>query len=101
MARVGFDSRRAAGRREEIVHGRLQPGADVEDAAVSPDGGEDRRDDVADVDEVARLAAVAEDRHLVARAQPVHEDRDDAALELGELPRPVDVREAEHEWRLP
>ena len=52
-------------------------------------------DDVVDVDEVARLRAVAEDHGRVASRQPLEEDRDDAALEPGVLPRPVDVRESE------
>ena len=57
------------------------------------------RDDVADVDEVAALAAVAEDRRLLAARHPLEEDRDDAALEPGVLPRPVDVREAQRDVR--
>ena len=76
-------------------------GADVEDAAVAAGRREHRRDDVADVDVVARLLAVAEDRHALAGAQPVDEDRDDAALELRQLARPVDVREAERDVTRP
>ena len=53
------------------------------------------RDDVADVDEVARLLAVAEDGVASPRRQPLEEDRDDAALERGRLARPVDVGEAQ------
>ena len=45
---------------------------------VLPDGREQRVDDVADVDEVAHLAAVAEDDRLVAARHPLEEDRDDA-----------------------
>ena len=62
---------------------------------VRPTVGEQRVDDVADVDEVAALVAVAEDHRLLAARHALEEDRDDAALEPGVLPRPVDVREAQ------
>ena len=52
------------------------------------------RDDVADVDVVARLPAVAEDLRRPSVAQQPHEDRDDAGLAVRLLPRPVDVAEA-------
>ena len=65
----------------QLVHRRLDAGADVEDAAVAPGRREHRVDDVADVDVVARLLAVAEDERLLAAREPLHEDRDDAALE--------------------
>ncbi len=55
------------------------------------DGGEQRGNDVADVDEVARLTAVAVDRRRLALRHPLEEDRHDAALEPGVLPRPVHV----------
>src|SRR3712207_8784952 len=54
--------------------------SDVEGAALVADGSEHRADDVADVDEVARLVPVAEDPDGLARVQPLHEDRDHAAL---------------------
>jgi dTMP kinase len=78
------------------VDGRLDTGADVEDAFVVLRGGEDRRDDVADVHEVAALLPVAEDQRLLAGSHPFEEDRDDTAFERGGLARPVDVGEAQH-----
>ena len=56
--------------------------------------GEQRLYDVADVDEVARLAPVPEDLRLLPAAQPVQEDRDHAPLERRQLARAVDVRQA-------
>src|SRR5215217_6790104 len=61
------------------------------------DRGEQGVDDIADVDEVARLAAVAEDRRRLAARHPLEEDRDDPALEPRVLARPVLVREPEHD----
>ena len=52
----------------QLEHARLAAGADVEDAAVVAGRREQRVDDVADEDEVARLAAVAEDRRRLRRA---------------------------------
>ena len=63
----GFDAGHAPARLEELVHGRLRRGADVEDAAVAADRGQHRPHDVADVDVVAGLLAVAEDRHSTRR----------------------------------
>ena len=88
-------------RLEELVHGRLGAGADVEGASGLPDRGEYRGDDVADVDEVACLLAVAVDGDALAAAKPVDEDRDDAAFELRQLPRPVDVCEPEGDMPRP
>jgi hypothetical protein len=66
----------------QLEDARLRPTAHVEDAAgASRPYGEQRLDDVTDVDEVACLVPVAEDLALPAAAQPVEEDRDDAALE--------------------
>ena len=48
---------------------RVPAGADVDDAAVVTDRREQRGDDVADVDEVAALPAVAEDRSSRRRAR--------------------------------
>ena len=56
--------------RNRSLHARLDAGADVEHEPAAPvDGAHERVDDVVDVDEVARLLAVAEDRRtLAARA---------------------------------
>ena len=63
----GAPGRRCAGR-VQGEHRRLVAGADVEDpAAVVRGRREQRRDDVADVDEVTRLEAVAEDRPSARR----------------------------------
>ena len=48
-------------------------------------------DDVVDEDEVARLLAVAEDRHRLPPQQPVGEDGHHAGLAVGILAGPVDV----------
>src|SRR4029077_2505511 len=67
---------------------RRDTAADVEDAANRRrSGGEQRSDDVADVDEVARLVPIAEDLGLPPIAQPIEEDRDDTALERRKLAR--------------
>ena len=79
----------------ELEHGRLLPVADVERAAVVTGCGEQGADHIADVDEVAYLQPVAEDQRLLAARHPLEEDRDDAPLERGVLPRSVDVREAQ------
>src|SRR5262249_22117344 len=83
----GGELRRGVARRDlrartvEFEHARLAARADVEDAAVAADRGEHRVDDVADEHEVARLAAVAEDRGRLPACHPLEEDRDHAALE--------------------
>ena len=78
----------------QLEHRRLGPAADVEDpAALVRRRREQRLDDVADVDEVACLQPVAEDRPSARRGEPVEEDRDDAALEARRLARPEDVPE--------
>ncbi len=79
----------------QLEHARLRAGADVEGATIAPGGGEQRVDDVPDVDEVPRLATVAVDHRLVPARHPFEEDRHDAALEPRILARPVDVRKAE------
>ena len=58
-----------------------------------------RGDDVRDVDVVARLAAVAEDRRLAAVGEAAAEDRDHAGLPERVLARPVDVAVAERHRR--
>ncbi len=77
------------------------PVAALVDAAVVAGGEEQRVDDVADVDVVARLQAVAEDRRCGAVAEQAHEDGDHARLAVGHLPRPVHVAEAERDVRAP
>ena len=77
-------------------------GADVEHAAdVAVERRERRPRDVADVDVVAALRAVAEDPARLALEQPAEEDRDDAGLAVGILARPVDVAEAQRDVRRP
>ena len=73
------------------------PGADVEHAALVAERTERRAGDVADVDVVARLAAVAEDPRLLASQSGAEEDRDDARLAVRVLARPVDVSVAERD----
>src|SRR4029077_7209664 len=79
----------------QLEHARLAAGADVEHAAAVAGRREQRVDDVADEDEVARLAAVAEDRRGLPAREALEEDRDDASLEARLLPRAEDVAEAE------
>ena len=63
-ARVRREARAQAERAGELEHARLAPVATLQQPAarLSP-AAHERLDDVGDVDEVARLAAVAEDRH--------------------------------------
>src|SRR5215212_7765074 len=81
----------------QFLHGGLGAGGDLEDLAPHAlDGGREPHGsyEVANVDEVARLGAVAVDlEHLVAR-RPLYEPRDDAVLVPRE--RPVDVPEAQN-----
>ena len=64
-------------------------------------GGEVGGDDVADVDVVARLQAVAERDRRAALDELAAEDRDDAALAVRVLARAVDVRVAQRDRRQP
>src|SRR5690242_827754 len=85
LGELGFEVAAAAlllQDRDEVEHAGLAAGADVDRAAdvATVGGGEVRRDDIADVDVVARLAAVAVDRRSAAVHQPAAEDRDDAGL---------------------
>src|SRR5207244_10647400 len=96
---IGVDARDGGARAVELEHRQLLAGADVEGAAVVPGRGEQRVDDIADVNEVARLQPVAEDDRLLAAGHPLEEDRHDAALEAGVLPRPIYVREPERDVR--
>ncbi len=88
-------------RLEHFDDGGLNAGADVDrpvdDPPRSEDGvrGQASGDDVIDVDVVAGLAAVAEDGRGSAVEDAPAEDRDDAGLPVGILPRAVDVSEAE------
>src|SRR5207249_941465 len=87
------DARRNAQQRgqlaHEVVHARGDPRADVVDAGPLPaERGDDRLDDVADVDVVALVAAVAEHRDRPPALPALDEDRDDPALEVAALARP-------------
>src|SRR5262249_8660871 len=90
--RVLVDAGNTANHGVEIHDRRLDARADVEDAAVGIERTERGGRDVADVDEVARLLPVAEDARRSTFGELAHEDRDDAALEVRLLPRPVNVR---------
>ena len=59
------------------------------------------RDDIRDVDPVARLAPVAEDGRRAAVEQLAAEDRDDARLPVDILAPPVDVAVAQRDGREP
>src|SRR5436190_1154882 len=81
---------------QKLIHARRDTGADVEDPRVGPrEGPEDGLDHVRDVHVVALVAAVPEDRDWLAPFPAADEDRDDTALEVLSLARPVEVREAE------
>ena len=69
----------------------LAAGPDVEDAAILAERRGRRARDVADVDVVAGLRPVAEDRRLLAARERAEEDRDDARLAVRILARAVDV----------
>ena len=75
----------------ELDNRGLAPGPDVEDPAFLPERGQRRPGDVADVDVVAGLEAVAEDARLLVAGEGAEEDRDDAGLAVRILARPVDV----------
>src|SRR3954469_11403728 len=79
--------------RDQIQHARLRAGADVDRAADIRvlRRHEVRRDDIAHVDVVARLAAVTVDPGAPALHQPAAEDRDHASLAERVLARAVDV----------
>src|SRR6266571_1075080 len=82
----------ASDRLQQLVDVRLDAGADVVNAACGGAGrGRVGAGDILDVHEVARLKAVAFNRH---RRPPVHrlaEDGDDSGLPGGVLSRPVHV----------
>src|SRR5918995_1927550 len=80
----------------ELQHGGLLAAADVVGAVGFALGSHQRRlDDVADVDVIAGLTAVAVHYRPLAAEQLSAEDRDDAAFAERILPRPVDVRESQ------
>src|SRR5207253_913110 len=97
VLRLAVDADHAPAGRKQFVDRRLDPGADVVDAAGVLGRSQHSANHVADVDEVARLLAVPEDRRLLAGREPLEEDRDHAALEARLLPRPVDVCEPERD----
>ncbi len=78
---------------DDVEHRALLARADVVLAVgvVVGQHGEDRAHDVADVDVVARLGAVAVDRRLLAGLQLAAEDRDHARLAQRVLAGPIDV----------
>ena len=90
-SRVELRARDSLAQLEQLDDGGLTPGAHVVDAAVVRPRGHGRAGDVADVDVVARLRAVAEDLRRLAGEQPLEEDRDDARLAVRVLPRAVHV----------
>ena len=78
----------------ELLHARLDAGADVDDEpAALVRRAHERVDDVVDEHEVAGLLAVAEDRGPRAVEHHAGEDRDDAGFAVRVLARAVDVRE--------
>src|SRR3989442_3243733 len=100
--RRGRDAGRSAQQRgqlaQEVVHARRDAGPDVVDAGPPPaERGDDRLDDIADVDVITLVPAVAVHGDRLPPLPRVDEDRDDAALEIAALPRPVEVREAQRD----
>jgi hypothetical protein len=86
----------------ELEHAGLLLGARVQHAAgLAVAGGDERAHEIADVEVVAGLRAVPVDRRRPAVAEAPAEDRDDAGLAAGILPRPVDVAEAQGHRRQP
>ena len=84
----------------ELQDARLDPGADVEGAhGVRGGGRQHRLDDVAYVDVIAGLVAVAEDPGRPAFEQRAAKDRHYARLSERVLSRPVDVSEAKRDRR--
>ena len=79
----------------ELENGGLSSRADVVDVAGSADGREQRTHDVADVDEVACLLPVAEDRCGLAGGEALKEDRSNAAFEGCLLARAEHVAETQ------
>src|SRR5207245_5812067 len=95
--------RRAEHRSErgyELVDARGDACSDVVSAAVlATERREHGLHDVRDVHVVALVAPVAEDRDRLAPLPAANEDGDDATLEVGTLPRAIDVGEAEGDGR--
>ena len=69
VRRLGLDAGHAPAASKSSFTDVSVAGADVEDAAVAAGRRQHGRDDVADVDVVAGLLAVAEDRHALAAAR--------------------------------
>ena len=86
----------------ELRHGRLAPGADVAGPRPRESGGREvGGHDVADVDVVAGLQAVAERQRRAALDELAAEDRHHPALAVRVLARAVDVRVAQGGHREP
>src|SRR5437763_8530726 len=92
--RLAVGTGHAPARGVPLVHRRLDARADVVDAAGVLDRRQHAADDVADVDEIARLPAVAADRRRLAPRHPLEPDRDPTALHRGLLARAADRRAA-------
>jgi F420 biosynthesis protein FbiB-like protein len=81
---------------EQLLDRRLDAGADVHQQAAALVGrAHERVDNVVDVHEVTRLAAVPVDDWSVVVQQLAREDRDHAGLALRDLTRSVDIGERE------
>ncbi len=93
--RLDVDAGDAPADVEEVEHGGGDPRADVEDARRPLQRGQRHRSDVADVDVVPLLRAVAEDVRRLPAREPPEEDGDDTRLAVRVLARPEDVAVAE------
>src|SRR6185295_2949303 len=83
-----FDDVREAGDGDASPSGQVPRATGNIGAAQAPEG----LHDVGDVDEVARLRAVAVDHQRLAASRLTDEGRDDGAFQAGGLARTVDVR---------
>ena len=101
MSAASVGSSDAGAQLVELGDRRLAACSDVEHTALVAEGGERRTGDVADIDVVACLHAVAEDPRLLAACQRAEEDRDDASLTVRVLSRAVDVPVAERDVSCP
>ncbi len=96
VVRLVLEVDRAGDRVVELLHARLDAGADVDDQPAAPvRRPEQRVDDVVDVHEVAGLLPVTEDRGPGPVEHHAREDRDDARLTVRVLAGAVDVRKRE------
>ena len=82
---------------DEFLEARLRLRREVVGVVdvLGAERGVDARGDVASVDEVARLLAVALDRERLALGEALREDADDAALAAIALALAVDIGEAQ------